>query len=136
MSQQPDRRDQPAQYGRPPHALPPGSYPPPRPGQWQYPPAIPPQQYWGQPPVVPVHVPVPVPEQARTAIGLCSSALGLSIAGLFIFGLVLGLAGLICGIIGVNLAKERDGRGRGQAIAAIPIGAIAALVHVFMLASL
>jgi hypothetical protein len=56
--------------------------------------------------------------------------------GCFCLRLVLGLTGLICGIIGVNLAKARDGRGRGQAIAAIPIGAIAALVHVFMLVSL
>ncbi|RNI19876.1 DUF4190 domain-containing protein [Flexivirga caeni] len=56
--------------------------------------------------------------------GMAIASFVTSLAGIFVFCGVSGIVGIILGIIALNRSKERQGAGRGMAIAGIVIGAV------------
>ncbi len=48
----------------------------------------------------------------------------LGILGLVCFGPVLGIAALICGVLGLQKSKQLGGQGKGMAISGIVLGSI------------
>jgi len=115
--------------GPPPYPPPPpGGYPPPPPPSGAYPPPPPPGAY--PPPPPPNYQPPPGPYAPPTPGTNWWAVISL------IFGVIGGvLISVVCGIIGLNRAKQGQG-GRGMAIAGLVLSALWAVGIVILVAAL
>lgn len=76
------------------------------------------------------------PPDDRRANGLAITGFVCSLVGLFVFGIVLGLLGIIFGAIGLGRAVRDPGtwKGKGMAIASLVIGVVDVVVAIVLLA--
>jgi hypothetical protein len=101
-----------------------------QPAPYDQPPAYENQAYPPAPPAQPSGYPQP-----RQNNGMAIASLVCGIAGLFLFGVVLGPLAVIFGALGLSRAN-RGASGRGMAIAGLVLGLIATVVAVILLVAM